>query len=136
MLTTYDLFNDVLSMRNMVDRFFTETPARRRGADYPYVNIYEKDDTVQVRMIAPGVKVENVDLQLRDNALTVSLKKEDDHKDQPYIRRERQFGEFGKTVRLPYRVNPEKVEAEMRNGILTVKMVKDEAAKPKKIQIK
>mgnify|MGYP006280754043 FL=1 len=136
MLTTYDLFNDMLSLRNVVDRFIAESPGTRRGTDFPYINIYEKDDTVEARIIAPGVKAENVDLQLRDNALTVTVKKEEDYREQPYIRQERRFGEFSKTLKLPYRVDPEKVEANMHNGILTVKMVKHEAAKPRKIEIK
>ncbi len=136
MLTTYDLFNDMLSLRDVVDRFFTEAPGARRGAEYPFVNIYEKDDTVELRVVAPGVKVENVDLELTDNVLTISIKKEEDHRDQPYIRQERVFGEFHKAVRLPYRVEPDKVDASMSNGILTVKLAKHEAAKPRKIQIK
>ncbi|MBN2042072.1 MAG: Hsp20/alpha crystallin family protein [Spirochaetes bacterium] len=134
MFTTYDLFNNVNNMRHVLNNFFNENYTRRT-ADYPYVNLYEKDDNIEIAVLAPGEKVENIDLQLIDNSLRIEIDKKADYKDSPYIRKERAFGKFRKSVMLPYRVDPDKIEATMKNGILKIKLVKAEDAKPKKIEI-
>lgn len=134
MYTAYDLFNNVSEMRHALDNFFSENYTRR-VVDYPYVNLYEKDDTVEIAVLTPGEKVENIDLQLIDNSLRIEIDKKSNYKDNPYIRKERTFGKFRKSVMLPYRVDPNKIEATMKNGILRIKLVKSEEAKPKKIEI-
>jgi len=135
MFTTYDLLNDVTDLRNWFDGFFNDRPYLGRIADYPYVNLYEKNDAIEVAVIAPGVKAENINLQLIDNRLTIETEKKSDYLDKPYIRKERTFGAFKKVVELPYRVDPNKIEANMKDGILTVKLTRAEETKPKKIEI-
>jgi len=135
MLTTYDFLNDMSELRNWFDGFFNERPYMSSRADYPYVNLYENNDNIEVAVLAPGVKAEKINLQLIDNRLTIEGEKDFDYKDKPYIRKERNFGNFKKTVVLPYRVDPNKIEAGMKDGILTVKLVRAEETKPKKIEI-
>jgi len=135
MFTTYNFLNDVNELRNWFDGFFTDRPYLGRGADYPYVNLYENNDNIEVAVVAPGVKVENINLQLIDNRLTIDTEKKSDYLDKPYIRKERDFGTFRKVVELPYRVNPDKIEANMKDGILTVKLTRAEETKPRKIEI-
>jgi len=62
--------------------------------------------------------------------------KKSDVQDKPYIRKERAFGKFKKAVKLPYRVDGDKIEAGLKDGILTVKLAKAEEARPKKIEIR
>jgi HSP20 family protein len=135
MLTTYDFLNDMSGLRNWFDGFFDERPYITRRTDFPYVNLYENGDTIEVAVLAPGVKAENINLQLIDNRLTIEAEKHIDYKDTPYIRKERNFGTFKKTVVLPYRADQNKIEAVMKEGILTVKLVRAEETKPKKIEI-
>jgi len=135
MFTTYNLLNDVVDLRNWFDGFFNEKPYWGRRADYPFVNLYEKDDNIEVAVIAPGIKGEGINLQLVDNRLTIEIEKKSDYIDKAYIRKERDFGAFKKVVELPYRVDPNKIDANMKGGILTVKLTRAEETKPKKIEI-
>ena len=135
MYTTYDIFDDLLGMRNWVDRYFNEPPSFRRRIEYPYVNLYENDDTVEVAVIAPGIRNEDLNIELHDEDLIIKGEKKTDKKENAYIRSERRFGKFHKNIRLPYRVDTGKIEAKTRDGILYIKLVKSEAAKPKKIEI-
>ena len=135
MYTTYDIFDDLLGMRNWVDRYFNETPSFKRGIEYPYVNLYEADDTIEITVVAPGLNDENLHLELVDNNLLIKGDKNADYEDTKYIRKERKFGKFHKTVRLPYKVDANNIKASMKNGILTIHLTKSEDAKPKKIEI-
>jgi len=135
MFTTYDFLNDVNELKNWFDGFFTDRPYLGRATDYPYVNLYEDNDNIEVAVVAPGVKVENINLQLVDNRLTIETEKKSDYTDKPYIRKERDFGAYKKVVELPYRVNPDKIEANMKDGILTVRLTRAEETKPRKIEI-
>ncbi|HSV97459.1 MAG TPA: Hsp20/alpha crystallin family protein [Spirochaetota bacterium] len=136
MYTTYDVFDDVVRLRDLVDRFFTEAPAMRRNLEYPHVNLKENNDEVMITALLPGVKADSLNIQLVDNSLVLEGEKKSDVQDKPYIRRERVFGRFQKAVRLPYRVDGEKIEAGLKDGILTIRLAKAEEARPKKIEIR
>lgn len=135
MYTRYDIFDDLLGLKGEVERFFSENPLHGRRYDLPYVNVYETGDDLQVRAMVPGVQPGDVDIQLVDNSLIIEGEKKSDYSDRPYIRKERSFGKFKKSIRLPFRVDPGKINAGIKNGILTVKLVKSEDAKPRKISI-
>lgn len=136
MYSTYDIFDDVLGLRNMVDRFFSDNPMPRRRVDFPYVNLYEDKDEVEITALLPGVKSDTLNIELVDTSLVIEGEKPSDIKDRPYIRKEREFGRFRKSVRLPYRVDMNKIQAEMREGVLSIRLAKAEEAKPKKIEVK
>ncbi len=82
-----------------------------------------------------GVKTENIDIHLINDSLVIEGEKKNDYEDKPYLRKERQFGPFKKSIKLPYRVDPNKIAADMKNGILMIRLSKSEEAKPKKIEI-
>lgn len=136
MFTTYDVFDDLLNLRGAVDKFFNELSAYGRRYDMPYVNLYEKGDSLTVKAIIPGLKPEDMDINLVDNSLVLEGEKKADYTERPYIRKERSFGKFKKSIRLPYRVEPSKVQASLKNGVLTVHLEKSEEAKPRRIEIK
>lgn len=136
MLTRYDIFDDIAGLKNLVDEYFTShRPAAGRLAEPPFVNIYEKGDTVTAVFQAPGVSIKDIDVKLVDTNLSVTIRREKDLKDKPYIRRERSFGSFSKTVRIPFRVNADSIKATLADGLLTITLEKSEDAKPKKITI-
>lgn len=135
MLTRYDVFDDIAGLKNLVDEYFTHhTPSAYRQSEPPLVNIYEKGDTVRAVFLAPGVTIKDIDLKLVDTNLTVTMTRAKEN-DKPFIRKERSFGNFSKTVRIPFRVNAESIKATLKDGLLTVTLDKSEDAKPKKIVI-
>jgi len=136
MYTTYDIFNDILEMRNVFDDLFVETPLNRRRFDFPYINLYENGDLIEIKALAPGMKSDDISLQLIDNTLVIEGEKKIDYADKPYIRKERTFGKFQKSVKLPYRVDANNIQATFKDGVLLVKLAKSEDAKPKRIEIR
>lgn len=133
-MLTYSIFDEALQLRNFVDDLFRES-SYRRGGEFPYVDLYEGKDEIEVRVMIPGVESGDLDLQLENNHLVITGEKKRDHTDKSYLKKERIFGKFQKRVRLPYKVDAEKISAELKNGILSVKLVKSEDAKPRKIEI-
>lgn len=111
----------------------------RAARAYPLVNVYEDTDAVYVSALAPGVDPKSLDVSVHGDTLTISGEKpgtNGDIKPDAYHRAERAAGRFTRTFSLPAEVDPDKVEATYRHGILSVKLPKAEQAKPKQIDIK
>src|SRR6056297_911116 len=104
----------------------------------PAVDVIEKDDSVVVRCDMPGVKKDNLDLSLARNILTIKgEKKSEDHENESKnYRNETWSGIFQRTISLPDSVDPEKVEASLRNGVLELVIGKREEVKPRQIDVK
>lgn len=132
---TYNMFNDMINLRTLFDDFFDQKPSYDSSREYPPVRINEENNQVTVYALVPGIKSENIDIQLVEESLVISGEKKDDYENHPYIRKERLFGEFKKTIRLPYRVKNDQIRADLVNGVLTITLSKSEDAKPKKIEI-
>lgn len=136
MFYTYDVLDDILKMTDVFDRYLSENYKGRTVArKYPYINMYEKDDTVTLTAALPGVKSDDINIELVDHSIVIKGERKNDRQGKEYIRAEREFGCFKKVVQLPYEVDREKVKAEMEDGILKITLSKSESAKPKKIQI-
>jgi len=136
MYTTYELFNDVLDLRNVVDDFFRggSWPFTRR-VDFPYVNLYEKDDGLEIRALVPGVNASDIDVRFEENSIVIEGERKIDYQDRPYIRKERDFGTFKKLIRLPFQADRNSIKANLADGVLVIALSKSEEAKPKKIEI-
>ena len=132
-MLTYTIFDEMMDLRNLIDGFFNERTDSRK--DYPYAAVYEGTDDLEIRMIIPGVKAEDLNIHLMENNLVIEGEKKSDVTEDRYLRRERAFGKFSRNIALPYRVNPDKIEAELKNGILSVRLYKSEDAKPRRIAI-
>jgi HSP20 family protein len=134
-MNTYDIFDDVLNLRDLVNTFFNESSARWQNREFPHIEMYEGKDDLEIRALMPGVKSEEMDIQLINDSLVIEGTKKNDYIDQMYLRKEHQFGSFKKSIKLPYRVDHEKITAELNNGILHIRLTKSADAKPKKIEI-
>ena len=132
---TYNIFDDMVKLRSVFDDFFTERRENEGNTEFPPIRIIEEDDSITILSIVPGVSAEDIEIQLIDNSLFIRGEKKEDYENHPYIRRERFFGEFKKSIKLPFRVNSGEVKADLSEGILKIKLTKSEEAKPKKIQI-
>ena len=108
------------------------------GAAYPAVNVWEDADAVHVEAELPGLDLKDLEIYVTSgNQLTI---KGDRKRNVPekgvWHREERGFGNFTRTLTLPFQVNADKVEARFDNGVLLVTLPKHEASKPRKIPVK
>ncbi|PKL36238.1 MAG: hypothetical protein CVV44_18665 [Spirochaetae bacterium HGW-Spirochaetae-1] len=136
MFYTYDIFDEAVKLRDIVDRYFRDMPAdTNKRMEYPLINLYEKGDTITVRAVVPGVAAGDLSIELANNNLLIQGERKSDYADKPYMRKERDFGSFKKSVRLPFGVKTDSVRASLENGILTVSLEKSDEAKPRRIEI-
>jgi HSP20 family protein len=107
-------------------------------ANIPQADISETDQALEVRMDLPGVKPEELDIQLEKNVLTVrgERSEEAEETDKKYHRVERHTGTFYRSMTLPQSVNADEVAAEYKDGVLTIHLPKTEEAKSQKIVVK
>ena len=132
-------------LRGEMDRLFENAfegfPRLTRDAwfapTFPAVNVWEDADNVYAEAELPGLKLVDIELLVMDDELTIKGERKDVCEDEvSYHRKERGAGSFGRAFRLPVGVDAEKVEATLRDGVLTVTMPKAEEAKPRKIEVK
>lgn len=121
------------------EKMLTDWPGYTgRQSFVPAVDVYQDNDNVYAEMSLPGVNINNVDISIANDVLTVEGSKEQKTEvdEKNYYRKEVRFGSFHRSVALPASVNGDKAVAEYQDGILKVTVPKEEKAKPKKIAIK
>ena len=102
---------------------------------FPPLNLWEENDFLYVEAEVPGLKMDQLEIFVKDGELTLHGKR-GDAQQREYHRRERGQGAFQRVVKLPFEIDPEKVEATLVDGVLNIKLPKAEAAKPRKIEVK
>lgn len=104
----------------------------------PAVDIAEQDDQYIVKVELPGVHKDDVKITLESNILTIrgEKKQEKEITEDNYHRVERSYGSFQRSFTLPTTVKADKIDAGVKDGILTVSLPKVEEAKPKQIEVK
>ena len=104
---------------------------------FPLINVTEDNDNFYVRAELPGMKSDEVDIQVTKEGISISGERKipEEGNNAKYHRREREAGKFSRLINFPGNVNTDIVEASMDNGVLTVIIPKSEAAKPKKITV-
>lgn len=109
-------------------------------AQAPAVDIVEHDKSYQVTAELPGMEEKDIDVKFADGVLTIKgeKKEESEEKQKDYYRSERRFGAFQRSFRVPDGIEPDKIEATVKNGVLTVLLPKSDDAqkREKKIEIK
>jgi len=104
----------------------------------PTFEVKETKDAYVFKADLPGVKEENLDISLTWNRLTLSGHREEDKKDEgeTYFTYERSYGSFSRSFTLPEGVDPDHVQAELKEGVLSVILPKKPEVQPKRIQLK
>lgn len=104
----------------------------------PAVDVYEEQDKFVISAELPGLNKNEINIDFKDNFLTVSGEKKAEVKSEKenFIRTERRFGRYERRFRIPDYVDPEKIVAVYKNGILKISLPRKEESKPKKINIK
>lgn len=102
------------------------------------IDMYQTDNDVVVKSTIAGVKPEDIDVSINNDMLTIrgTRSTEETVEQENYYYQECYWGSFSRSVVLPVDVLPEKVEASLKNGILTVKLPKADTNKVKKIQVR
>ncbi len=101
----------------------------------PAVEISEEEKFFSVSVDVPGVKQEDIELEVKDNRLFVSGERKTHTDKEKVLRSERRYGKFSRIFTLPQDVNTDAIEARFEEGVLTVTVPKVEKAQPKKITI-
>ena len=126
-------------MDDLFDSFF-------RGLDRPFfgykawptIDIAEEDDAIVVKAEVPGCKAEDIDISVHGNMLTISGEKKlsEEKKEKGYYHVESTYGSFRRELSLPTDVDPAKIDAVCKDGILSITLPKAEKAKTVKVKVK
>jgi len=103
----------------------------------PAMDLVEADDHFVLKADLPGLSEEDVSLEVRDNALTISGERKAEHesRERGWYRVERSFGRFSRSLSLPDGIDPDAIAASFDRGVLSVTIPKPEQRKPRRIQI-
>ena len=144
-LVRWDPFRNVATLQDRINRLFEDAFPRSRDIDddvsmcawRPAVDIYETENGLVLKAELPGVKKEDVSVEIKDNILTLKGERVEDKRvdEDNYYRRERCFGTFQRSFNLEQNIQPEKIKAKFKDGVLEVEIPRPEEEKPKKISV-
>jgi len=145
-LRVLDPWKDFGSLQERINRMFDDTirtlyptdgEELEKGTWAPAVDIYETNDSFVVSADLPGLNKDEIQIDLKDNTLTLKGEKKFEEKvsKDNYIRIERAYGSFVRSFTLPQNVDPEKIKAKYKEGVLEITIPKKEEAKPKQIKV-
>jgi HSP20 family protein len=142
-IVRWDPFRGMVPFRDMMDQMMDERffrppiPFGPWSAGSMAVDMYETEDSVVVKTAIPGVKADDIDVSIAGDTLTIKAetKEEKEVKREDYLRRERRYGSYCRSVTLPGGLQADKADADYTNGILTLTLPKAEELKPKSIKV-
>lgn len=125
-------------MDHLVRHFLGPESANPNGLDFvPHANVAETNAEYEVTLDVPGIKADDLSVEVHDNQLTVSGKRHEEEKTEgkTFHRIERRSGEFRRTVALPAAIDEHKIVASYRDGVLTITLPKSDKLKPTRIAV-
>lgn len=142
-ITRWDPFRELSTLQGRMNRLFNDqfgTIARDEsltGAFVPPVDVYEDENSIQVRMEVPGIEEKDIDIRLENQVLTVRGERNfsQEEKEENFHRIERRYGSFTRSFTLPATVNADDVTADYDKGVLKIRLAKRAEAKPKQIKV-
>lgn len=143
-LSRWDPFREMVSLREAMDRLFEESFVRpSRGASWGEgaltvpVDMYETDEDIVVSAAVPGLKPEDVDINITGSTLTLKgeFRSEEEGERGDVHFQERRYGKFQRSMSLPANISIEEVDAVFEGGVLKITLPKAEEAKPKQIPV-
>jgi HSP20 family protein len=132
-------WSEVERLQRDMNRFLESWSERKQPAPaFPAMNIWTGADHAVITAELPGLAVDDINISVAGETLTLSgeRKPEEQGEGTRYHRRERGFGKFNRTIELPFRVDPEKVDAQFMRGVLEIQLPRAESDKPKKITVR
>ena len=143
-LTQWTPGRDYLMLQDRINRLFSdvhggEEGLMNKGTWIPPVDVFQngKDELV-MKAELPDMSRDDIKITIDNNTLTISGEKKltDEVKDDQFHRIERRYGSFSRSFSLPPTVDPTKVSADYKNGILTLRLPLREEAKPRQVEVK
>ena len=136
-LTRWDPFTELGELRSRFDRLFDEWLDGRERAWTPAIDVVRENGNLVVRADIPGIKPEEVKIEVEDDILTISGEHAEstEEKDENYVRRERRYGSFRRSMALPAGVDPEKISAITHDGVVEVTIPLPAEAKKETVTI-
>ncbi len=136
-VSRWEPFAELGELRTRLDRMFGELADSRERAWTPAIDVVRDNGNIVVRADLPGIKPEEVKIEVEDDILTVSGEHEErkEEKDKDYLRRERRYGSFSRSVALPAGVETKKIKAKTHDGVVEVTIPLPKEAEKKKIEI-
>ena len=127
-------FRDTRLLQEELNRLAQSAAAPR--ASFPAINVYAHQDGIVITAELPGVKQDALEITVHRDTVTLRGERQDQPEDaRAYHRRERGRGSFVRTFGLPFQVDPDKVDAKLRDGVLTLALHRPEHDKPKRISV-
>ena len=143
MLTRWEPFREMRRMHDLLDRVMDDSAAGRTNGGWyeglAPIDVYQTDDEVVIEAVMPGVKPDDIEISVTGDTLTLRGEVREEKEvegERDYHVRERRYRRFARSMTLPSTVDSSKAVAEVDNGILTLRIPKAEAAKPKQITVK
>jgi len=123
-------------LQERLNRLFASVPDYRR-TEFPPINVWASEEKIVVVAEVSGIDPENIDLQIVNRTLTLKTKREPDQikEGQAWHRQERAYGQFSRSLELPYAVDTETVQAYFSQGILRIQVSRAIVDLPKKISV-
>jgi HSP20 family protein len=144
-IVRWDPFRNMTTLQDRINRVFDEAANRSNGYDdevskcdwRPIVDIYDSEKAIVINAELPGVTKDNITLDVKENILTLKGERKSgaEAKKENYYRMERCFGNFERAFTLPSAVDPEKITANFKDGILKIEIPKLEEKRPRQISI-
>ena len=145
MRTTWNPWREMHRLRREMNDLlnYPSWPASRGAVGFPPTNVWENEQGLLVTAEIPGIDPAALDVSLEKDTLTISGERtggqaagQPETSDENYVRRERWFEPFKRTIELPFDVNPDKCDASYERGVLTVRLERAPELQPKKLSIK
>jgi HSP20 family protein len=117
---------------------FSQAGGRVGPTSYPVMNVWSNEEGAVITAELPGVDAEDIDISVVGDTLTLSGSRPADELEdgEKFHRRERSYGKFNRSFKLPFRIETDQIEASFDKGVLHISVPRSEADKPKKIDVK
>lgn len=141
MITTFaDPFDALFNLQRALDAQLTSAWLRdsttSRGP-FPPINVFQQGDNILAIIELPGIDKAKLQIEAQENTIRISGTKALDYEDGASVhRRERDFGQFDRTLSIPVKLDPDGIKAEYRDGVLALFLPRAESDKPRSIKIK
>lgn len=136
-ITRWDPFPDFADIRARFDRMLGELGGEHPRGWSPAIDVTRDERRMVVRADIPGIAPDEVKIEVQDGVLTMSGEHEETKEidEEDFVRRERRFGSFARSIALPGGVDAEKIEAKTRDGVLEVTIPLPDDKEPQTIEI-
>ena len=143
----WEPFRDLAALQDRVNRLFEDVITRPRRGDRagrpsgtgqwsPSVDIFETLQSIVIRVEVPGIEQQALDVEVKEHSLIVAGdRKFEEVEGRNYHRVERAYGNFRRVFSLPMPIRQDQIHAVLKHGVLEITLLKEEQAKPKRIQV-